>query len=882
METIGISILTNGCRRKYLSQCIDSFFNNCHYRPLVVGIFDNGSQDDTAEFLKTSLPKIDGVKWRVESSSIDLGVSKGTNKAISLVSDCRYALHLECDWELLSKEESGEDGFWLHRALDCVRSGKCDYLYLRRMINENEMMIHWWSQWMSKIDRVEAGQMRCPGFWWSNNPALRDNYALREQGVLPLPEIENEYKGSPVWGQCELQAKKPSRPWLMKWGVFIHDRPNHKDYAKQTGCGNFGPYGVSTCKYGFFKDGSDAFCMSCDLTKSYKDMEVHESRFRNNEVWKAPIKIKVVILNHNKPETSEILYQKLSEVFEDIEFIDSGSDKDKIPKSITLKFPNIYWEGAWSYVMSHSKEADVIWVLGGDIKLLDAPLVYKKAIEAAYPFGCWSPSIEGRAHDFMLSKYYWGQRKSVKNVEGMALAVSNKLLEHIGRKFELTTKYGFGQDFWLCAKSLEFGLTNYIDGSVKVFHPEEIGYNESEALDLMEDAFGRAYGPSYRRSFFNYFEHFHKNLLEGENMMNDNLTIATIDNGWGVDEFERITSNFPNCKKVIMKKGLSDFSQKTKAKIVEYDSSLKALYEADILLFTKIGNSNVKEFEELLAAGKPIVANVHYHNNKIKHEQNGFIYEDISWGVAWIRNLVGSEALRTKIENFAKEAKDELPKIPMVLEKIELEEKDVKTVIVPEVKVTIITPTYRRDPRTVSRCLDCVRLQTLKSFEQIVCSDGFKEEQIESLVASKKDPRITYTHTSIKKPGDFGNTVRSEILAKAKGKYVFFLDDDNLILPDYLEEMVNLLESSGKDFAICKIVHFGPLNEKTGTPPIVLEGNPVELYHIDPLQVVVKREVMQEIGWDTEKGYLSDGYTLQKLGEKFECVYLSKVLGFHM
>jgi glycosyltransferase involved in cell wall biosynthesis len=197
--------------------------------------------------------------------------------------------------------------------------------------------------------------------------------------------------------------------------------------------------------------------------------------------------------------------------------------------------------------------------------------------------------------------------------------------------------------------------------------------------------------------------------------------------------------------------------------------------------------------------------------------------------------------------------------------------------------VSVITPTYRRDLNVVRRCLDCMKLQSIPSWEQFVCSDGEKEPYVESLIQSMGDSRIQYHFTEGKKPGDFGNTVRSEMLKKARGKYVLFFDDDNLILPDYLQDMISALEGTDNDFAVCNIMHFGPLMEsEVGKPPKVLTGNPVKLYHIDPLQVLVKRETMQKVGWDTEVGYLSDGVTLEKLGKDYKHVRVEKVLGVHL
>jgi predicted peroxiredoxin len=164
----------------------------------------------------------------------------------------------------------------------------------------------------------------------------------------------------------------------------------------------------------------------------------------------------------------------------------------------------------------------------------------------------------------------------------------------------------------------------------------------------------------------------------------------------------------------------------------------------------------------------------------------------------------------------------------------------------------------------------------------LICSDGEEEAHVKNLVQEVNDSRITYHHTIGKKDGDFGNTVRKQMLEKVRGSYVLFFDDDNIILPDYFSKMVKAVRDSGKDFAVCKVMHFGPLNPVAGKPPVVLEGNPVKLYHIDPLQILVKAEVMKKIGWDTEVGYLSDGVTLEKLGNQFQHVRVEEVLGVHI
>lgn len=284
-EPIGVSVLTNGQRLSALQGCIGSLLAHCFYRPLIFGIYDNGSTDDTLEWLSEWVPAKDnpwkyGVTFRVQHSDKDLGCAAGTNAACELVRDCEFAIHLESDFELLSPEESGEDRLWLRRAAEFMQSVNGNYLYLRRMTGEREMLAHWWSQWMLKIVDQKGPYLSCPEFWWSNNPALRRNKALYDNGTLPLDAGKDGPKGTPGWSQPELSAKAPGRAWLHQWGVFVHDRPAQGDIFGKRSCSI---RGGKSCKYGFFKDGavSDKFCEVCLGDQGdFRDMSEHKARFK--------------------------------------------------------------------------------------------------------------------------------------------------------------------------------------------------------------------------------------------------------------------------------------------------------------------------------------------------------------------------------------------------------------------------------------------------------------------------------------------------------------------------------------------------------------------------------------------------------------------------
>jgi glycosyltransferase involved in cell wall biosynthesis len=277
-KIVGISILTNGNRRTALERCVVSILEHCYYRPLAIGITSNGSTDDTVDWIdRRCSSSVYGVEWRKLVFPEDRGCAAGTNSSIDLVSDCELQIHIESDFELLSESESGVDRMWLHRAVELLNSGDCDYLYLRRMRDEQEAAMHWWSQWMPKVTEEREEYLCCPGFWWSNNPVLFRIKAMREFNVLPLDLTLDGQKGTRGWSQPELQAPRPPKTWLHRWGVFVHERGQGERFDN-VGCGDFGPYGRSGCKYGFWKDGSDVFCQYCEKAKGFEDMNAHFGR----------------------------------------------------------------------------------------------------------------------------------------------------------------------------------------------------------------------------------------------------------------------------------------------------------------------------------------------------------------------------------------------------------------------------------------------------------------------------------------------------------------------------------------------------------------------------------------------------------------------------
>lgn len=111
--------------------------------------------------------------------------------------------------------------------------------------------------------------------------------------------------------------------------------------------------------------------------------------------------------------------------------------------------------------------------------------------------------------------------------------------------------------------------------------------------------------------------------------------------------------------------------------------------------------------------------------------------------------------------------------------------------------VSVIVPTYNR-PDTLVDALRSILNQTYQDFEVIVVNDAGCD--IENIVRFlDKDGRITYIrHGANRNLAAARNTG----IRVARGKYIAYLDDDDLYHPDHLQTLVTFLEQSK-----CKVAY---------------------------------------------------------------------------
>ena len=125
--------------------------------------------------------------------------------------------------------------------------------------------------------------------------------------------------------------------------------------------------------------------------------------------------------------------------------------------------------------------------------------------------------------------------------------------------------------------------------------------------------------------------------------------------------------------------------------------------------------------------------------------------------------------------------------------------------------VSIIMPSYNAE-KYIAESIESVLHQTYSNWELLI-TDDCSNDQTPSIVQSyaNKDPRIDFVIAS--KHSGIANT-RNQSIARAKGRFVAFLDNDDLWVTEKLEKQLRFLLKN--DFAFVYSEY--ELMNEDGTP----------------------------------------------------------------
>ena len=109
----------------------------------------------------------------------------------------------------------------------------------------------------------------------------------------------------------------------------------------------------------------------------------------------------------------------------------------------------------------------------------------------------------------------------------------------------------------------------------------------------------------------------------------------------------------------------------------------------------------------------------------------------------------------------------------------------------PPPEISVVIPLFNAE-KYIQTCINSVLGQSFQNFEVIVIDDCSMDRSAE-IVESYQDPRIKI-FKQIKNSGE--SSSRNLGLKIARGKYIYFMDDDDAILPKTLEIFFNSAEES--------------------------------------------------------------------------------------
>ncbi len=104
-------------------------------------------------------------------------------------------------------------------------------------------------------------------------------------------------------------------------------------------------------------------------------------------------------------------------------------------------------------------------------------------------------------------------------------------------------------------------------------------------------------------------------------------------------------------------------------------------------------------------------------------------------------------------------------------------------------KVSVLIPTFNR-PQYLAEALGSVLRQSYGNLQVIVINDGGQD--VSSIVASFNDGRIVFLNRRENRGKAFS---LNEAISHAEGRYIAYLDDDDLFYPHHIEMLVNVLEN---------------------------------------------------------------------------------------
>ncbi|HEY4324125.1 MAG TPA: glycosyltransferase family 2 protein [Mucilaginibacter sp.] len=184
--------------------------------------------------------------------------------------------------------------------------------------------------------------------------------------------------------------------------------------------------------------------------------------------------------------------------------------------------------------------------------------------------------------------------------------------------------------------------------------------------------------------------------------------------------------------------------------------------------------------------------------------------------------------------------------------------------------VSIIIPVYNSE-KYVAECIESAINQTWSNKEIIIVDDGSTDRSLTIVQRQANNPLVKIIQQSNKG----ASAARNTGLKEAKGDYIQFLDADDLLSPNKIEEQIKGLNGSITHLGLCHTLHFNE-NEDYNKRSVPEEWFDTD--SDDPVDFLIKLhagvDVMPEYGGMVQpNAWLTPRHLIEKAGmwNEFRC-----------
>ena len=195
--------------------------------------------------------------------------------------------------------------------------------------------------------------------------------------------------------------------------------------------------------------------------------------------------------------------------------------------------------------------------------------------------------------------------------------------------------------------------------------------------------------------------------------------------------------------------------------------------------------------------------------------------------------------------------------------------------------VSIITPSYNSE-EFIEETIQCVLSQTYENWEWLITDDLSRDNTV-TIIQKYNDPRMKLQ--VLEQNGGAGNA-RNKSLERANGRYIAFLDSDDLWHSEYLETMINYMQKYNAELVYC---NYSRCDEHTMQPvlkdfeadKIVTFSNLLKTCRLAPVSTMydtkrvgkfffpIKSKREDHVMWLNLLKEIPKGYPLQKTLAKY-------------